>query len=97
MKTSTNTHQTTAFDNTFNYQDFNDSLSRIMRKYNALYIEKQHNRFATNLMNGKPDKAMKALTKAKINKVQRLLHKLTIIIVYPEQSKGYGDDLHNLF
>lgn len=82
MKTSiqVNTDQDQLSDNVFNYQDFNDNLSRIMQKYNALYIEKQHNIFATKLMNGESNKTMEALTDAKINKVQKMLCKLNKLV-----------------
>lgn len=82
MKTSiqVNTNQVKSKDNVFNYQDFNDNLSRIMQKYNALHIQKQHNIFATKLMDGKSNETMETMTDAKIDKVRKMLRKLNRLV-----------------
>lgn len=64
----------------FDHDQFNDSLALIMRKYRLLHIQKQHNDYATALMNGKSDKSLSTHTNKEINKLKRILQKLQAIV-----------------
>lgn len=77
MKTQA-THVNTApsTPSAFDYDEFNDSLAHVMRRYRALHIQKDHNHMATTLMDGKPNQALSSLADVQIKKATKMLSKL---------------------
>lgn len=74
------------FDNyNFNHEQFNDSLALIMRKYRLLHIQKQHNDYATTMMNGTSDKSLSTHTNKEINKLKKILQKLQETVAHFSQ------------
>ena len=57
----------------FNYHQFKDSLSYVMKQYQLLHVQQQHNNMATKLMHGEADNALSLLTDIKIKRIQRFL------------------------
>ena len=74
------------FDNdNFNHQQFNDGLALIMRKYRLLHIQKQHNDYATTMMNSKADKSLSTHANKEINKLKKILQKLQETVTHSSQ------------
>ena len=77
MKTQpTHVNTTPSAPDAFNYDEFNDSLAHVMRRYRALHIQKNHNHMATSLMDGKPSQALSSLADVQIKKATKMLGKL---------------------